>query len=146
MANTDALLIGSNERPAINFRELQNRMEIPEIKRRLSRIGIDTAYDFLSFFYLDTRAVETFVQGVKELNTDSNPIIEFSAPKYLLELQNPDTLFAILKNSHRAKLPLRGTDNISLVQRKRIYERAKYFRDWRFPEYVINSMIRDTLQ
>jgi spermidine synthase len=142
MATTDALLIGSREKLTnIDYGELQRRMAIPKIRQRLAKLEVHSPEDFLSFFYLDDDAVAKFIKGTTGVNSDNDPVLEFSAPKYLLERTKPDTFLSFLSLSYESRLPLVNAADISGIQRRRIDSRARYFRQWRIPESIIQQML-----
>jgi len=143
MATTDALLVGSRQKlTTIDYVELQRRMAMPKIRERLAKVDIHSPEDFLSFFYLDNDAVAKFIKGTIGVNSDNNPVLEFSAPKYLLQKAKPDTLFSFLSLSYESKLPLVNAEDIVGIQRKRLNSRAAYFRQWRIPEGIIQQMLQ----
>jgi spermidine synthase len=144
MATSDALLIGSKEDGlSIDYAELQRKMAIPKIKQRLARVNVNTAEDLLSFFYLDDDSVIKFTEGVKGVNSDNYPALEFSAPKYLLEKGSPDLFYAFLHLSRASKLPIVNVQrSITEIQRARLNGRANYFRQWRIPEMAIQQLLR----
>jgi len=143
MATTDALMIASRDKlPSIDYMELQKRMSTLKIKEKLAQMEIYTPEDLLSFFYLDNEAVNRFVEGTMGVNSDNYPVLEFSAPKYLVGKLTPDTLISFLKLSSHSKLPLVNIENVTEIQRRRISSRTRYFRQWGFPEEVIQWMLR----
>jgi spermidine synthase len=142
IANTDALLIGSAEDlPPINYPEFQRRMAVPRIKQRLAKMEVNTPEDLLSFFYLDNPAVDKLIEGVTGVNSDNYPVLEFSAPKYLLTLVKLDTLLSFLNLSFESKLPLVDAEDLQRIQQKRLNKRASFFRQWRIPEPIIQQML-----
>ena len=142
MANSDALLIGSvEELPPIDYREFQKRMAMPKIKQKLAKVDVNSPEDFLSFFYLDNNAVDKFIEGVTGINSDNYPVLEFSAPKYLLTLVNPDTFLSLLNLSFESKLPLANAEDLQGIQYKRLNKRASFFRQWRIPEPIVQKML-----
>jgi spermidine synthase len=142
MANSDALVIGSvEELPPIDYREFQKRMAMPKIKQKLAKVEVYSPEDFLSFFYLDNNAVDKFIEGVTGVNSDNYPVLEFSAPKYLLALVNPDTFLSFLNLSFESKLPLANAEDLPGIQRKRLNKRASFFRQWRIPEPIVQQML-----
>ncbi len=102
----------------------------------------------MSFFYLDQKAVAKFVSGVEEINSDYNPVLEFSAPKYLFERVKPDTFLSFLNLTHDSPLPFKdgqiGEEQMKNIQSQRINRRADYFREWRIPETVIRQMLKES--
>lgn len=143
MATSDALLIGSREDPlSIDYAELQRKMAIESIKQRLARVNVNTAEDLLSFFYLDDDSVLKFIEGVKGVNSDNYPTLEFSAPRYLFERGKPDTFLAFLSLSRGSKLPLVNVQgNVAEIQRQKLNSRANYFRKWKIPETAIQQLL-----
>jgi spermidine synthase len=142
MTTTDALLIGSRQKvTTIDYVELRRRMAMPKIRERLAKLQIHSPEDFLSFFYLDNDAVVKFIKGTTGVNSDNNPVLEFSAPKYLLKKTRPDTFFSFLSLSYESKLPLVHAEDIVGIQQKRLNSRAAYFRQWRIPEVIIQQML-----
>ena len=142
IANTDALLIGSAEDlPPIHYAEFQKRMAMPRIKQRLARVDVNTPEDFLSFFYLDNNAVSKLIEGVTGVNSDNYPVLEFSAPKYVLTLVSLNNFLSFLNRSFESKLPLVNAENLPEIQRKRLNKRAFFLRQWRIPEPIIQQML-----
>jgi spermidine synthase len=142
MTTTDALLIGSRRKlTPIDYVELQRRMAMSKIRERLAKVEIHSPEDFLSFFYLDNDAVVKFIKGTTGVNSDNNPVLEFSAPKYLLKKTKPDTFFSFLSLSYESKLPLVNAEDIVGIQQKILNSRAAYFRQWRIPEVIIQQML-----
>jgi spermidine synthase len=143
IANTDALLVGSAEDlPSINYPEFQKRMAMPRIKERLARWDVNTPEDFLSFFYLDHHAVNKLTDGVTGVNSDNYPVLEFSAPKYLLALVRLDTFLSFLNLSFESKLPLVNAEDLPGIQQKRLKKRASFLRQGRIPEPIIQQMLQ----
>ena len=70
-------------------------MAMPRIKQRLAKMEVNTPEDLLSFFYLDNNAVNKLIEGVTGVNSDNYPVLEFSAPKYLLTLSSVQILFSL---------------------------------------------------
>lgn len=143
MATTDALIIASRDKlPSIDYIELQKRMSTLKIKEKLAKMEIYAPEDLLSFFYLDNEAVNKFVEGTVGVNSDNYPVLEFSAPKYLVAKLTPDTLISFLRLSSHSKLPLVNIEDVTEMQQRRIRSRTRYFRQWGFPEEVIQWMLR----
>jgi spermidine synthase len=145
MATTDALIIASRDTPpSIDYVELQKRMSMLKIREKLAKTEIYTPEDFLSFFYLDNDAVDKFVEGTIGVNSDNYPVLEFSAPKYLVGRFTPETLLSFLRLSSRSKLPLVNIEDVAEIRRRGIQHRARYFRQWAFPEDIIQWMLRQS--
>lgn len=127
---------------SIDYAELQRKMAMESIKQRLARVNVNTAEDLLSFFYLDDDSVLKFTEGVKGVNSDNYPTLEFSAPKYLFERGKPDTFFAFLSLSRGSKLPIVNVQgNVAEIQRQKLNSRANYFRKWKIPETAIQQLL-----
>ncbi|HUL31949.1 MAG TPA: fused MFS/spermidine synthase, partial [Thermodesulfobacteriota bacterium] len=142
MANSDALLIGSSEDlPHISLAEFQKRMTMPKIAKRLAKMEVNTPEDLLSFFYLDSPAVDKLIEGTTGENSDDDPVLEFSAPKYLLTLGKLETLLSFLNLSFESKLPLADAEDLPKIQKERLNKRASFFRKWRIPEPIIQQML-----
>ena len=143
MATTDALIIASrDELPPIDYLELQKRMSMSKIKETLAKTEIYTPEDLLSFFYLDNDAVDKFVEGTVGVNSDNYPVLEFSAPKYLVGRVTLDTLISFLRLSSHSKLTLVNTGDAAEILQRRIHSRVRYFRQWGFPEDIIQWTLR----
>ena len=145
IANTDALVIASGQPLSINYVDLQSRMQIKTIRDRLRRIGIDSVEDLLSFFYIDNSALNRFTKRAASLNSDYFPLIEFSAPKYLLGAMNPDTFYELLDLSYRSKLPIANCEVLPEIEKRRITARAQYYRQWFIPQVITGEMMRKAL-
>ena len=141
VAGTDALLIGSNEKPTLDNGQLSKLFADPGITSKLGQAGIYSISDLLSFFWLDTAGVERFIAGVDEVNSDNNPVIEFSAPKYLNVRQTPETFFSLLEHSYAAKIALSSGTDMN-VEVSRIKNRVKFLQKWGIPESVIGDMLK----
>jgi spermidine synthase len=142
VANTDALLVGSvGDLPSIDYPELQRRMALPKIKQRLAKMEVNAPEDLLSFFYLDNPAVHKFIEGGVGVNSDNYPVLEFSAPKYVLAPVRSDTFLSFLNLSIRSKLPLVNADDLAGIQQRRLNKRASFFRQWRIPDPIIQKML-----
>lgn len=82
----DSFLIGSMHPIEIDREricEIVNENE--KIKGDLDTIGVDSADEFFSLMILDEGGVVSYAADEDRLNTDDFPIIEFQAPKSLLE-------------------------------------------------------------
>jgi spermidine synthase len=142
IANTDALLVGAAEDiPPFNYPDLQKRMAMPRIKERLAAWDVKTPEDLLSFFYLDDHAVNKLIDGVTGVNSDNYPVLEFSAPKYLLTLMRLDTFLYFLNLSFESKLPLVNAEDLPGIQQNRLKKRASFLRRGRIPEPIIQHML-----
>jgi spermidine synthase len=108
LTQTDAELIGSNSPIILDEKELERRIQTPEILQDLKRVKMGSAEDFLSYFVMGTEASRTYSAGGR-INTDDNLYLEFSAPQSIgmdqLQRENVSTLLtyreSILPYLHR---------------------------------------------
>lgn len=140
---SDAIVIASQQPLNINWPSMQKLIETPAHARILKQLDIRSTEELLSFFYLDTAAVEQFVQGVDTINSDNHPIIEYAAPKYLLQRQRGDTFYEMLNLSLAARLPVESLPEPAELERERVAERAKYFKRWGVPKEVYIKMLQN---
>ena len=141
VAGTDALLIGSNAKPTLDYGFIANLFTDKNISSKLRQIDIYTPADLFGFFWLDNAGVDNFISGVEEINSDNNPLIEFSAPKYLNMPQTPETFFSLLENSYTSKIELTGVADMNEMEGQRIKSREKYLHKWKIPDEVIKDML-----
>jgi len=107
-ASNDLALIGANQPIAFDYSLLSKRLRSKEVATDLAKVGIKDPYEVLAYFVLDKEAVEKLA-GDAVPNTDNNPIVEFSAPKFLYSpvainpwrviLENLSPISSILENS-----------------------------------------------
>ncbi len=145
IANTDALVIASNNPLSLDYAEIKRKMEIESVKNRFHSIGINSVEDFLSFFYIDNDAVDGFIKPIDYVNSDKFPVIEFNAPKYILGAVKPDTFTELMNLSYGSRLILANCSNPAETNENRIKQRAVYFREWFIPDSVADEIIRKSL-
>ena len=75
------------------------------------------------------------------VNSDNHPVLEFSAPKYLLALVRLDTFLSFLNLSLESKLPLINAEDLPGIQQKRLEKRASLLRQGGIPEPIIQRML-----
>jgi spermidine synthase len=75
----DVILIGSEGPLRFDFDDLRRRLAEPEVKRQLSRLGLDDPHVFLAELGMDDAGVRRFSAGAP-INTDDNLFLEFSTP------------------------------------------------------------------
>jgi len=138
---TDTILIGSKSPLTLEASHLEDLMANGAFRQHLASIGIDSAAQLLSFFYLDAEAVHNYLRGVDEVNSDNHPIIEYTAPKYLLTYQRAGAFYDIFKHSLKARLPLSPAGSLAELENDRIRQRISYYRRWGIPEHVIQQML-----
>jgi spermidine synthase len=140
---SDAIVIASQQPLKIDWPSIQKLVEQPAYARILSQLDIRSVNELLSFFYLDTAAVERFVQDVSTINSDNHPIIEYAAPKYLLQRQRGETFYEMLNLSLAARLPVENQPEAADLEISRVAERAKYFKIWGVPKEVYMKMLQN---
>jgi spermidine synthase len=145
LSSTDTIIIGSNKPFQLDFSHVQHFMRIPSVQEKLNSLGITSPEILLSFFYLDEKNAKAFSSGVDRFNLDRHPVVEFESPKYLLGPVRPDTLLAILEHSYTAELPLTGAD-VAKTHVARISARRPFYKKWRFPIELTDTVIRRSLQ
>jgi spermidine synthase len=140
---SDAIVIGSQQPLKIDWPSIQRLVDEPAYAKILTQLDIRSLNELLGFFYLDTAAVENFVRNVSVMNSDNHPIIEYAAPKYLLQRQRGDTFYDMLKISLTARLPVENQPEPAALERARVIERAKYFKRWGVPKEVFVQMLQN---
>ena len=90
----------------IDWPAIAEAVERTGLCRNLETAGYQLDTGTSEFFYLDTAAVDQFVQNVTRVNSDDHPIIEYAAPKYLLQQQRGDAFYEMLELSMTARLPV----------------------------------------
>ena len=139
---TDTILIGSKAPLTLETSHLDDLMANGAFRQHLASLGIDSAAQLLSFFYLDTEAVHSYLRGMDEVNSDDHPVIEYTAPKYLLTYQRAEAFYDIFKHSLKARLPLSPASRLAALENDRIRQRIPYYRKWGIPEHVIQQMLQ----
>jgi len=140
---TDAIVIGSQQPLELDWPALQRLVEQPAYARMLRKLGVQSLPELLGFFYLDTPAVERFIAGIDQVNTDNHPIIEYAAPKYLLRRQSGETFYTLLQEALRARIPVNDYVAPVNLERARVASRRKYFAAWGVPESAYALMMRN---
>lgn len=111
--SNDTLLIGSDRPVQLDRAQVARLLAEPRLKAELSRANVFVPEDFWGLFLVGTEEIDRFV-GEGPLNTDDNALIEFAAPKDLLDYALEDPRLAFVK-------AIEG-------QRHEIV--PKYFRGW----------------
>jgi len=85
MVNRHALLLAPvDDVPLrIDCREYLRRITRPEIQADLSVVGLNDATFFLSSLVMDEDALREYSEGAR-LNTDDHPLLEYLAPKFVV--------------------------------------------------------------
>lgn len=138
---SDSILIGAKQPLSMDPHTLEAALRIPAVKAALAPLDIHTPLELMSYFYLDAENTARFAAGVKALNTDRFPRIEFSSPKNVHRaLAQDDLLRLIGKLAARSTPPLpspmseRERREAVLQARIRIYERLG------IPEDTVRSL------
>jgi spermidine synthase len=137
--NRHALLIGSTDPDLkIDITVIRERLSDPIILSNLREIGIVDLYDVLSSFVMGPEAIARY-SGEVPLNTDDNPILEFSTPK------TPDSPVVWRQKLHRFT-QLRGRVDPYLVVGKALPD-ERFFSDLdgrvKATEHMIEGWIKD---
>lgn len=138
---SDAIVIASQQPLTIDWQLISRLVAEPAYAKILKQLDIGSLEELLGFFYLDTPAVKAFVENVAGVNSDDHPVIEYTAPKYLLQRQRGETFYEMLKLSLQARLPVQQVADPAVLERERVAERAKYFKRWGVPKEVYLRMM-----
>ncbi len=77
---TDIVLLGSLQPLELNEESLKQKLEIPEVRANLHRIGIDDVPTLLSLQVMTDVAVQQYTSA-GPLNTEDRPLLEYWAPE-----------------------------------------------------------------
>ena len=81
-ASNDLALIGTSSPIRLDGIDLKSRLQEEKVSKNLELIGISEPYELLAYYLFGNEAVEKLTKGVS-INTDNNPVVEYSAPKNL---------------------------------------------------------------
>jgi tetratricopeptide (TPR) repeat protein len=84
VSDADLILLGARKPLAFDER-IKNRMAEPAIAEDLGRIWIRSAPDLVSFFVAGPGGLTEYAGSARELNTDDNMLLEFSAGRKVFE-------------------------------------------------------------
>ncbi|MBN4049189.1 fused MFS/spermidine synthase [archaeon AH-315-M20] len=109
----DVLFVGSNK-PIVNdygrFERYYSKRNFLEDSRNL---GLGNPVRFLSFlFIMNNEDVKKTVEGIKELNTDDKPVLEFSSPIVILNPQKLKGVFSLLESFSPVTITLNNSYEI----------------------------------
>lgn len=138
---SDAIVIASQQPLHLDSASIEKLVRSPAYAKILQKLDIRSIEELLGFFYLDSAAVERFVAADLEVNTDNHPIIEYAAPKYLLQRQSGETFYEMLNLSIQSRLPITNVPDPAVLERERVAERAKYFKRWGVSKEVYLKMM-----
>jgi spermidine synthase len=101
LTDSDAILIGTEDRLRINYRSLMLKFQDEEIQNDMRMLYVDSVPQFLTFFMMGEDRLSEYAADAR-LNTDDHPILEFSAPEGLYS----ETVAANLESISREMEPV----------------------------------------
>jgi tetratricopeptide (TPR) repeat protein len=84
----DIVLVGSFS-PIKFDSSMVARMEVPEVRSDLERVGIDDVSDVLACLLMDADQLRKYADGVDVLHTDDNMLLEYYASRMVTEITFP---------------------------------------------------------
>ena len=113
--DADLVMVGSDHPLDLSVDRARSLLEgHPEVARELRQIGVEEAYDLLTFYQFGRDEILELSDGVA-LNTDDNMRIEYSAPRHLYSETSEDNFLLLLPKSKAVELE--GVDhNLSLAE------------------------------
>ena len=87
--SSDTFLIGSNKPLKMDIRRMRKAFQIPSVRKEMKRARIERADDLIALTLLGPDEIRAFTLG-SPVNTDDNAIIEFSAPRNMLNHRRYD--------------------------------------------------------
>ena len=81
-ASNDLALIGTSSPIQLDDIDLKSRLQDRKISKNLGLIGVSEPFEVLAYFLFGNEGVEKLIKGAP-VNTDNNPVVEYSAPKNL---------------------------------------------------------------
>jgi len=94
LTDSDAILIGTEDKLRINYRSLMLKFQDEEIQNDMRMLYVDSVPQFLTFFMMGEDRLSEYAADAR-LNTDDHPILEFSAPEGLYSETVADNLESI---------------------------------------------------
>jgi spermidine synthase len=82
LTDTDAILIGTEDKLKIDYRSLAARFQDERIQTDMRMLYVDSLFQFLTSFAMGEDELYKYAADAR-LNTDDHPILEFSAPEAL---------------------------------------------------------------
>lgn len=117
----DAELVGSNTPIILDEKELERRINVPAVKHDMQRVNMGSARDFLSYFIMGNKAVESFSKGAI-INTDNNVYLEFSAPLSMGKTHLVAENISSFSNARESILPyLRAPESRQATMEQELY-------------------------
>ncbi len=100
---TDLVLVGSNEPLHFTAQGYPLAFGDASVRRELRRAGVSSAYDLYALTFLEEEELAGFLDELEAalgyeiiLNTDDNGILEFKAPRDLVDYKAADQFFATI--------------------------------------------------
>lgn len=78
--NSDLILLGSRERPALAWEDLEARLRREEVRRDLEPLGLGHVPELLARWQLEDEALAALAPGDSPIHTDDRPLLEYLAP------------------------------------------------------------------
>ncbi|MGH9869191.1 MAG: fused MFS/spermidine synthase [Candidatus Polarisedimenticolia bacterium] len=123
--DADLILLGSEEPLTCDPAELSRRMARAEVALDLSRVGVESPEDLMTYFLLGSDDVERLT-GEGPLNTDDNALIEFRAPRSL-HAETRQVNVALLKRHTAVSVPCAPPPGDVAAQREHAVRLADAF-------------------
>ncbi|MFW6058392.1 MAG: hypothetical protein ACOC9W_06010, partial [Persicimonas sp.] len=98
---TDLILLGSNEEIPLPIDGYERAFEIDSVREELERVDIHHPEQLHGLMFMGQDEIEKFARGA-ELNTDDNGLLEFDAPKDVIEYEAGQEFFA--ERYHKRKV------------------------------------------
>ncbi len=109
-ASADLILVGSKTPVNIDYQLLQRRMSQPTVRTLLASVGVHTAGDLIANHYLFCNLCLTRFAGEAPINSDRQPILEYSAHHNLgmkaLGMFAQENMQKLLGAMHQEMIPL----------------------------------------
>lgn len=126
--SNDTLLIGADHPVWLDRAIIQRALDDPRLGAELARANIETPADFIGLFVVGYDELPKYI-GKGPINTDDNAMIEFGAPRDLLEYSVSD-----------ARLPF-----VDDIAGKRHKTTPKYFKGFDFTGSSTTALIAERL-
>lgn len=88
----DILMVGSEEEIPLNPEEFTRRFNLPETKKNMETVGLNTPFAMLSLQMLSQRGFYA-VSKFNEVNSELHPLLEFRSPRSLFKGRNAKVIF-----------------------------------------------------
>jgi spermidine synthase len=123
--NADAFLIGSNQPLHLDYARIVERLNRPELKAALDKVGLSDPPEVVASFLMDKPAVDDFAKGGRVM-TDDRPWAEFIAPKLVYARKVQESIDAVPAHATSPeKLLLPGLDAATLNKIQRRFKAHK---------------------